>query len=386
MFHPAFRTVGGADLLAARQARWLASHMPVEAVCFEWEEARWREALEGIPVRVVPKRRASDLLALGPLAKIRARGARAEKALTSFTHVLAHNHPASAMLGHMALPAARLWYCHEPRRRLYPAESNPALAAKAGQGLDVWAFEDYRPGPGDAALRAHDRAGVERLQGLIANSAFTDANLWAIYGRGADAVIPPMVRFPERRLTARGLRGPGLQLLLISRLGDPKNTDVVIRGFAAFAGRHPESRLHIVGEGPSRARLEALVSERCPGKVHFHGFLDEARLDELRGACDAFVQLPLDEPFGMVFAEAAGAGLLVVGPSHGGPVEILEGGELGSLVDAFDPAALAQALDRLAALPEAEVEALRDKADKVCRGRYSEEVIGAALQRFLARY
>ncbi len=387
MFHPAFRTVGGADLLAARQARWLSSSMAVEALCFEWEERGWREQLAGVPVRVVPKRRASDLLfGLGSLAKVRARGARAERELQAFTHVMAHNHPASAMLGHMELAGAKLWYCHEPRRRLYPVESNPALAARVDRAEVAWAFEDFRPGRPDAALRAHDRGGVAKLQGIIANSAFTDANLRLIYGRGADAVIPPMVRFPERRLTAWGLRGTGLQLLLVSRLGDPKNTDVVVRGFAAFAARHPDSQLHIVGEGPSRPRLEGLAREVAPGRVRFHGFLPEADLDGLRAACDAYVQLPLDEPFGMVFPEAAGAGLLMVGPDHGGPVEILEGGALGALVDAFDPEALAAALERLAAMDESEVEALRAKADNACRARYSESVIGESLLSFLRRY
>ncbi|HJW08690.1 MAG TPA: glycosyltransferase family 4 protein [Holophagaceae bacterium] len=387
MFHPAFRTVGGADLLAARQARVLAADMAVEAVCFEWDEARWRELLAGVPVRVVAKRKASDLLfGLGALGKVRVRGARAERELRDFTHVLAHNHPASAMLGHMDLPGARLWYCHEPRRRLYPLEANPAMAARPEDAQGAWAFEDFQPESADPDLQAHDREGVARLQGVIANSAFTDANLRRIYGHGADAVIPPMVRFPERRLTSKGLRGPGLQLLLISRLGDPKNTDMVIWGFARFAAHHPESRLHIVGEGPSRLRLEALAGKLCEGRVQFHGFLREPELDGLRAACDAYVQLPLDEPFGMVFPEAAGAGLLLVGPDHGGPAEILEGGALGACVDAFDPEALAQALDRLAALPEAEVEALRERADAACRARYSEAVVGPALRAFVERY
>ena len=389
MFHPAFRIVGGADLLAARQSRYLASRgFGVAAVTFEWEPARWEEALEGVPVRLVAKRSLGDLrFGLGRLGKVRARGARAQRELAAFDLVMAHNHPASAMLGHMELAAAKLWYCHEPRRRLYPAESNPALAARAGRGPgEAWAFEDFRLDSADPALQAHDRAGVARLQGILANSAFTDANLRAIYGRGADAVIPPMVRFPERRLTAKGLRGPGLQLLLISRLGDPKNTDLVLRGFAAFASRFPESRLHIVGEGPSRPRLEALARESCPGKALFHGFLDEAALDALRAACDAYVQLPLDEPFGMVFPESAGAGLLLIGPDHGGPMEILEGGALGACVDAFAPGALAEALARLASMPEAEVEALRARADAACRARYSESVVGPALEAFLARY
>ena len=74
----------------------------------------------------------------------------------------------------------------------------------------------------------------------------------------------------------------------------------------------------------------------------------------------------------MVFPEAAARGLLLVGPSHGGPAEILEQGALGFVADAFSPEALADVYARVVALTDSEADALRDAADRSCRQRFSE--------------
>ena len=98
-------------------------------------------------------------------------------------------------------------------------------------------------------------------------------------------------------------------------------------------------------------------------------------------ACDVFALLPLDEPFGMVFPEAAARGLLMIGPDHGGPLEILDSGRLGWCVDAFSPEALAQALSQVASLSDAEADRRRAQADHACRARFAEAVVGPQLRR-----
>ena len=86
----------------------------------------------------------------------------------------------------------------------------------------------------------------------------------------------------------------------------------------------------------------------------------------------------------MVYAEAAARGLLLVGPDHGGPFEILGGGKLGWVCDPFDPEAVSDALLRVWALSDAEVDARRVEADRACRSRYSERTIGPQLYAALA--
>ena len=142
------------------------------------------------------------------------------------------------------------------------------------------------------------------------------------------------------------------------------------------------SHLHVVGDGPARESLQALAAQLLPAAAFtFHGYLSDAQLRRVYDACDVFALLPLDEPFGMVFPEAAARGLLMIGPDHGGPLEILDNGRLGWCVDAFSPEALAQALSQVASLSDAEADRRRAQADHACRARFAEAVVGPQLRR-----
>jgi glycosyltransferase involved in cell wall biosynthesis len=197
-------------------------------------------------------------------------------------------------------------------------------------------------------------------------------------------VLHPMLKLPEPRPRPSGLDRASPGILVHSRLDALKNIDTMIRAFARFHGAHPGAKLHIVGEGPNRPALESLARELVPGgAVLFHGYLPQADLDEVYRACGIFALLPFDEPFGMVFPEAAARGLLLVGPDHGGPLEILEGGELGQVCDAFDPGPAAEALERILAMDDAAVDALRAAAETRCRERYSADALGPRLERAL---
>jgi glycogen(starch) synthase len=140
----------------------------------------------------------------------------------------------------------------------------------------------------------------------------------------------------------------------------------------------------VVGAGPFRNRLEALATDLCPaGSIRFHGYLSDEDLCRVYEACDVFALLTLDEPFGMVYPEAAAKGLLLVGPDHGGPLEILDGGRLGWAVDAFSPEALAGALHEIWGLDDVEVDRRREAADRACRSRYGIEAVGPQLMALL---
>jgi glycosyltransferase involved in cell wall biosynthesis len=135
-----------------------------------------------------------------------------------------------------------------------------------------------------------------------------------------------------------------------------------------------------VGEGGHESRLKGLARQLCPDEaIRFHGYLHKDELRPVCEACDVFVLLPVDEPFGMVFPEAAANGLLLVGPDHGGPMEILDGGRLGWVCDAFSPEALAERLAEIWALDDATVNQRRQEADRACRARYAPAVVGPQL-------
>lgn len=390
--HTAFGAPGGAELLAAAQGRLLiqAGH-ELSLVTFGWAESPWRELFGGAQVTAVPRRNWRDLLALDRSSKWAPRARRAWPHLRNAEVVVAHGQPMAGLLGEQGLPARRLWYCHEPPWRLHPDRVDYTLLKPLPEvpwiePFRALAAEVRRKAAGTAALQARDLAGTGALDDLAANSEFGRRALEAIYGRRDVAVIPPVIAFPETVPHRQGLRRGGLQVLTLARLGILKNVEAVIRGFGEYAGRAgTTARLHVVGDGGDRSRLEALVRElRLSESVRFHGILDPVRdarrLEELYAACDVFALLPLDESFGMVFPEAAARGLLLIGPDHGGPVEILEAGRFGRCVPVFEPAALAEALRAIERLTDAEVDRRREAADSACRSRYGPATVLPLLQ------
>ncbi len=394
-FHPALGKPGGAELLCVAQAQYLreAGGDDVCFVTFAYDESLWAERIKGIEVRVAQHKRWTDGLAWRPrLAKVQRRGARAMRLLGGVEAVLAFNFPCSAMLGASTLLVRKVWQCNEPPRGLYVREASPVLSARAEragtQALDastgLWRSQLARADRSRrlAALCAFDIEQVGRLDHVYAISQFSRNNARRIYGRCAEEAIYPIVRFPAGGRSRTGLDRQRLGVLVHSRLELVKNIDTVIRGFAAFQPTCPGAHLHVVGEGPARESLQELAAQLLPaGTFTFHGYLPDSTLRRVYDACDVFALLPLDEPFGMVFPEAAAKGLLLIGPDHGGPLEILDDGRLGWCVDAFQPLALAQALSEVAGLSDAEADRRRAAVDSACRARFSEEVVGPQLRR-----
>ena len=397
MFHPAFESVGGAEILAATQACFYRDQgVALDLVTLGYDPHRWAARLTGIPVRVVQKRHWTDLLhGFSRMAKLRVRGTRAAEVLRDYDLVVAHNFPASTLLGAASIKARKVWQCNEPPRGIHMREANPTLSARVqatgGVCSDVatkhfqkdLAVHDRNMGRSSSAQarKTYDLESARNLDQIYAISEFSRDNARRIYGRCDERVIYPIVRFPEGGYARRGLDRTVRRVLVHSRLEVLKNIDTVIRGFSAFSANSPvPCELHVVGEGPSRAGLESLANEvRKAGSVHFHGYLSDQDLRRVYEICDVFALLTLDEPFGMVYPEAAAKGLLLVGPDHGGPLEILDGGSLGWTIDAFSPEALCEALEQIWSLSDAEVDRRREAADQACRSRFSLASVGPRL-------
>ena len=128
----------------------------------------------------------------------------------------------------------------------------------------------------------------------------------------------------------------------LGRLHDNKGIDVMLRAFARLRDQGVTARLRIAGDGPERARLQALAGELGVGDlVEFPGWVTAA---DYLATLDLFVLPSRVEPFGLVVAESMAAGVPVVASRIDGPREILGGGELGRLVAPEDDAALAEAI------------------------------------------
>jgi len=166
-------------------------------------------------------------------------------------------------------------------------------------------------------------------------------------------------------------------LLFIGRLIERKGAEYAIRAVAALRERGRAARLTLVGEGPERPALEALVRELgLDDAVTLTGALSHDEVAaHYRRATLLLMPAVTDwkgeqEGFGMVLVEAMASGLPIVATRSGGIVDVVRDGETGLLVEERDPAGLAAAAERLLADP-ALASRLADAAAKDLEARFA---------------
>jgi glycosyltransferase involved in cell wall biosynthesis len=169
---------------------------------------------------------------------------------------------------------------------------------------------------------------------------------------------------------ALDLPADALVVASAARLDPRKGQDTLLRAFASLAVSRPAAHLVLAGEGPERARLEALARELgVAERARLPGALDTA---ELLAAADVACVPSLREGLSVFALEAQAAGRPVVASRVGGLPEAVADGVSGLLVEPADAAALATALGAL--LDDA---ARRDDLGRAGRTR-AEREFGAA--------
>lgn len=144
-----------------------------------------------------------------------------------------------------------------------------------------------------------------------------------------------------RRFTP-GVAGHG-ELLFVGRLIERKGVHLLVEAMRTLAPEHPALTLTIVGDGPERSRLEAMVSEAgLDGRVRFRGFL--AGADLIAAYRDAAIMvLPASsDAMPNVVLEGMAAGLAIV-TTRNGARELLH--DNGVVVDRPTAVALHACID-----------------------------------------
>ncbi len=178
-------------------------------------------------------------------------------------------------------------------------------------------------------------------------------------GVDAGRIVPlgPGEREAARRRFGVPPRAP--LVTSVSRLVPRKGMDRLVSAAAALRPSFPDLAVLVAGEGRDAKRLARLVdAEWAP--VRLLGGLGEAEKAQLLGASDVFAMACRtrwggleQEGFGIVFLEAAAAGVVQVAGRSGGAAEAVVDGATGLVVaDPADPGALAGALRRLLADPD----------------------------------
>jgi phosphatidylinositol alpha-1,6-mannosyltransferase len=221
--------------------------------------------------------------------------------------------------------------------------------------------------------------------------------------RAAPALTAPVVEVPpgvdlerfrplsgEEKAKVRnswGLPADGPLVVSISRLVPRKGMDVLIAAATALAPSFPGLTVAIAGTGRDGERLERLV-RRAGAPVRLLGRVEDDELPRLYGAADVFAMvcrnrwLDLEqEGFGIVFLEAAAAGVAQVAGRSGGADEAVVDGETGLVVaDPADPGAVAHALRQLLLDDER-----RQRMGRAARARVEQSFDYGFLARRLAR-
>jgi phosphatidylinositol alpha-1,6-mannosyltransferase len=234
---------------------------------------------------------------------------------------------------------------------------------------------------------------------LVAAGGYPEAEARRLLGRSMppSVVVPPGVdleRFQPLEERARqaarrrhGLPEEGRVVVSVSRLVPRKGMDVLIEAAALLAPARPDLVVAIGGEGRDRPRLERLVA-RLRAPVLLLGRVAEEELPELVGCADVAAMLCRDrwlgleqEGFGIVFLEAAAAGVAALAGRSGGAEEAVLDGVTGLVADRpGDVAVVAEALGRLLDDP-----GLRARLGGAGRSRAAAELAYPHLATVLAR-
>jgi phosphatidylinositol alpha-1,6-mannosyltransferase len=182
--------------------------------------------------------------------------------------------------------------------------------------------------------------------------------------------VPPVVEIPPgvdlqrfrplaagERASARahfGLPADGPLVVSVSRLVPRKGMDVLIDAAVRLRAEVPDLTVAMAGRGRDSDRLAGRIAE-YGAPVRLLGGVSDAALPSLIGAADVFAMLCRNrwlgleqEGFGIVFLEAAAAGVPQVAGASGGAGEAVADGETGLVVRRpTDAGTAARAIGRL---------------------------------------
>jgi hypothetical protein len=235
------------------------------------------------------------------------------------------------------LEASVVLTANEHTRALLPG---PALARSRIMPESAVIFGDWpaKEYPGRSATIAGPGTGGAEPVGVASGSGGAET---AGVASGSGGVEPARVA--------------PIRFVYLGRLVAYKSPDLLIEGFA-LASETIDARLEIIGDGPMRTDLEALVHKLgVADRVTFAGWLTKPDASARLRDSDVFVHPSLREPGGTSVLEAMATGLPCVVADWGGPAEYIEDGT-GIRVSVASResfvANIADAMTRLAADPQ----------------------------------
>ena len=209
--------------------------------------------------------------------------------------------------------------------------------------------------------RAERVAGRATDHFVVVAEAMRDQYLKAGIGRREDYtrvfsgfdLNPYLTATRNPALAARWGLNPGDFVVgKIARLFELKGHDDLFEAAPELVRRIPNIRFLLVGDGPWRARFEALAaSPGLAGRFVFTGLVKPEEVAAQVGLMDALVHLSRREGLPRALPQASAAGKPLVAFDCDGAGEVCRTGQTGFLVPSGDREALVDSLSRLAADP-----------------------------------
>jgi glycosyltransferase involved in cell wall biosynthesis len=169
----------------------------------------------------------------------------------------------------------------------------------------------------------------------------------SVLARGVDSRLFTPRRRSEALRQAWGAAAGDLVVLYVGRLAPEKNVPLVIEAYRAMQRVSGSLRCVIVGDGPSRAALEAAHPD-----LRFCGVQTGEHLAAHYASADVFLFPSETETFGNVTLEAMASGLAVVAYDYAAAHMHIRHGERGVLVPYGDVGAFIEAAVALARSPQ----------------------------------
>lgn len=138
------------------------------------------------------------------------------------------------------------------------------------------------------------------------------------------------------------------RIIAVTRLSREKAIPGLIEAFAAVSKRVPRARLDIIGDGPERPVVEALIASLHLGNsCKIWGYLSVEEVLREVAKSDILVMSSLMEGLPVVLMEALALEVAVVAPRVAGIPELVEHEQTGLLYTVSDWSQLAECLERL---------------------------------------
>ena len=162
-----------------------------------------------------------------------------------------------------------------------------------------------------------------------------------------------------------------MDLVLWGRMEDEKGISELLRTLKEVAGRIPQVRLHLIGEGNMiKSYQKQAENLGVLDRVNFHGWMEVDAIQQFTAKCAVGVFPSRIESFGLSMAEAMGAGLPIIATRVGALPELIEDGVTGTLVPSGNIPALYRAILEKLENPD-RAQTLADAGQELVRQRFS---------------